>query len=106
MRVLLDENLPHRLRHLRPGHDVVSVEYLGWKATRNGALLARAASGGFAVLVTKDQGIAYEQNLTTLPVAVVILQAKSNKLADIRPLVPQLLTALPTLTPRTVVHVP
>ena len=46
MKVLLDENLPHDLRKLLPGHDVFTVAYLGWAGVKNGELLRRAAADG------------------------------------------------------------
>jgi len=57
MKVLLDENLPHDLRHFLPGHEVFTVAFLGWAGVENGALLAKAAGEGFGVVVTKDAGI-------------------------------------------------
>jgi len=57
MKVLLDENLPHELRHLITGHDVFTVTYMGWSGLRNGALLARATEAGFDALITLDSGI-------------------------------------------------
>lgn len=44
MKILLDENMPHDLRHFLPGHEVFTVAYMQWTGTRNGELLARAAS--------------------------------------------------------------
>jgi predicted nuclease of predicted toxin-antitoxin system len=104
MKVLLDENLPHALRFLlMPMHDVFTVSYLGWSSYENGDLLLKAAAEKFDAMITKDQGIEHQQNLTNLPLSVVVLQAPTNKIDDIRPLVPQLLTALATLKPRTLV---
>jgi predicted nuclease of predicted toxin-antitoxin system len=40
MKVLLDENLPHQLRGELPGHEVITVKYMGWHGIRNGELLA------------------------------------------------------------------
>jgi len=77
MRLLLDENLPQQLRHEIAGHDCVTVAYMGWGGIDNGELLAHANSGGFAALVTKDANLQYEQNLSNLPVAVVVLRASS-----------------------------
>jgi predicted nuclease of predicted toxin-antitoxin system len=106
MKVLLDENLPHELRPLlMPMHDVHTVSYLGWSAIENGELLSRAASNGFDVLITHDQGIEHEQNLASLPLSVVVIRAKTNKIDDIRPLVPELLSALGSLEPRSLVRV-
>jgi predicted nuclease of predicted toxin-antitoxin system len=106
MKILLDENLPHALRSLlTPRHDVSTVSYMGWSTLENGSLLSQAASNGFDASVTKDQGLAHEQNLANLPLAVVVLQAKTNKIDDIRPLVSKLLWALDSLTPRSVTAV-
>jgi hypothetical protein len=71
----------------------------------NGELLTLAAQNGFDAFVTKDLGISYEQNPAKLPCAVVILQAASNSIRDIRPLVPALLSALATLKPKSIVRV-
>jgi predicted nuclease of predicted toxin-antitoxin system len=105
MKLLLDENLPHRLRLLLPGHEVFTIAYMKWKGIENGELLALAARNGFHAFLTKDLGIRYEQNLAELPCAVVILQAKSNSLKDIEPLVPTLLKALARLTPKSVLRI-
>jgi hypothetical protein len=105
MRLLLDENLPHPLRHEISGHDCRTVAYMGWAGIENGELLKRAASAGFDALLTKDQGLEFELNLVDLPVAVVILHAPSNKLVDIRPLLPALLQALTNFAPKQVTHI-
>ena len=69
MKVLLDENLPHELRLLlMPTHEVFTVSFLGWSAYENGDLLTQAATNGFEAVITKDQGIEHQQNLTSLPV--------------------------------------
>ena|SRR5687768_17932928 len=105
MKLLLDGNLPHRLRALIVGHEVFTVAYMKWKGVENGELLARAASAGFDALVTKDSGIPYEQSASTLPCSLIILQAASNAMRDIEPLIPALHDALRSLHPRTVVRV-
>lgn len=97
MKLLLDENLPQQLRYELAGHDCATVAYMGWGGIDNGALLARAASAGFAALVTKDANLQYEQNLTSLPIAVVVLRAPSNDINDILPLLPPLQKALADL---------
>ena len=107
MKVLLDENLLHELRLLlTPIHEVFTVSFLGWSALENGELLSQAASNGFDALITKDQGLEYEQDLTSLPVSIVVLRAKTNKIDDLRPLVPALLAALVSLKPRSLMRVP
>ena len=78
MKLLLDENLPHQLRHEIPSHDCFTVTYMGWSGVDNGELLALAESENFDALVTKDANLQYEQNLKDLPIAVVIVRARSN----------------------------
>jgi hypothetical protein len=106
MKVLLDENLPHELRALLPGHEVFTVAYLGWSGAKNGALLHRAADDGFDILITIDDGVAYQQNVQALPIAVLIVSAASNDIDDLRPLVPQMLRQIDRIAPRTVARVP
>ena len=106
MKILLDENLPHELRKHLAGDDVFTVAYMGWSGTVNGALLQQAADAGFDVMITMDNGVAYQQNIQTLPVAVMILSAPSNDIDDLLPLVPKILVRLGTLSPRTIVRVP
>ncbi len=74
MKVLLDQNLDHRLRkHL--SHDVVTASYKGWEALKNGKPLDAAEQDGFDVFVTGDQSLSYEQNLTGRRLAVVALSS-------------------------------
>src|SRR5436190_26004 len=70
----------------------------------NGALLKQAANA-FDVLLTADQNIEFQQNLTTLPIAVVVLVAESNRLESLQPLVPAVLAALATISPKTLVRI-
>ena len=98
MRLLLDECVDRRLARDITGHDVSTVIELGWSGIRNGALLQRAA-GRFDAFVTVDRNLAFQQRIDTLPFGVVVLRTRSNRLADLRPLIPALLRALPTLKP-------
>ena len=104
MRILLDESLPWELKGELPGHDVSTVQEMGWSRMKNGDLLVRGA-GQFDVFVTADQNLQYQQNLSALPLAVIVLAAKSNRIADLRPLVPDLLNALASLPARTLVQI-
>ncbi|MGH7178535.1 MAG: DUF5615 family PIN-like protein [Tepidisphaeraceae bacterium] len=67
MKLLLDENLPHKLRHHLPGHDVFTVAHMNWGGIRNGQLLTQGADRGFDALITVDAGMEFEQNLSALP---------------------------------------
>jgi predicted nuclease of predicted toxin-antitoxin system len=105
VKILLDENLPHELRHFLPRHVVFTTAYQGWAGVKNGELLRLAAADGFDVLITADRGMEYEQNLVTLPISVLQLDAPGTKMVDLLPLVPELLNALSALKPRTFVRV-
>jgi predicted nuclease of predicted toxin-antitoxin system len=104
MRILLDESVPWRLgRHLT-GHTFTSVQKHGWASIKNGKLLALAA-GEFDVLLTADKGMEYQQNPGTLPVAILVVRAKSNRMEDLVIAVPAILEALASLAPRTLTRV-
>jgi hypothetical protein len=94
MKVLLDENLPHQIRLELPGHEVITAAYMKWDGIENGELLRLAVAAGFDVLVTNDRGLEYQQNLQALPVAVVVVLAKTNTIESIRPGYPELLDTL------------
>jgi predicted nuclease of predicted toxin-antitoxin system len=104
MRLLLDESLPRRLRAHLPGHSVKTVVDIGWRGYKNGRLLA-AAAGEFDAFITADKNLPYQQNLMTLPIAVVILDAPSNELSRLLPLLPELERTLSALAPHSVVRV-
>ena len=104
MRILLDESLPRPLGLALIGHDVSTVHAESWTSFSNGALLRQAAVT-FDVVLTADRNIEFQQNLPTLPIAVVVLVANSNRLESLEPLIPQVLELLETLSPKTLVRV-
>jgi predicted nuclease of predicted toxin-antitoxin system len=75
MRVLLDENLPHKLRTSLVGHEVMTASYMGWNGIANGRLLSIAERNGIDVLVTGDNNIAYQQSMAGRTISVVTLSA-------------------------------
>ena len=105
MRILLDESLPRRLAsHLDP-HDVSTVQQCGWAGKKNGELLA-VAQTTFDLLLTADQNLPFHQPLSQFSISVMILHAHSNRLEDLLPLLPDIQSALETLTSHQVVHIP
>jgi hypothetical protein len=104
VRVLLDESLPRPLARQIVGHDARTVSQMKWTSLSNGALLKQAATA-FDVLLTADQNIEFQQNLSTLPLAIVVLVAESNRLESLEPLVPAVLQALAAISPKTLVRV-
>lgn len=95
MNILLDENLDWRLGRELTGHSVESVPLIGLAGLKNGALLAEAAKR-FQILLTMDSNMVHQQNLAKFNIAVIALKARSNRLADTRPLMPKVLAILPT----------
>ena len=69
-----------------------------WATLKNGELLS-LASTHFDVFVTVDRNLTFQQNLSSYSIAVLVLRAKTNRLADLRPLVPMLLAALEKARP-------
>ena len=66
---------------------------MGWTAIKNGALLT-LASEFFDVFITVDRNLSFQQNLDGFSIAVIVLQARTNRLADLRTLIPSLLAAI------------
>ena len=104
MKVLLDECVDWRLARDIVGHDVKTARQMGWTTIKNGELLALAAAE-FEVFVTVDRNLSFQQNLISYQIAVIVLAAKTNRLVDLRPLVPKLLVAIRSARPGNVEYV-
>lgn len=98
MRILLDECVDWRLSRDIIGHDVKTARQMGWATIKNGELLALAAQQ-FDAFVTVDRNLSFQQNLGAFPIAVLVLRARTNRIADLRPLIPALLAAFHSLKP-------
>jgi len=98
MRVLLDENVPVDLVSLLDDHDVETVSGLGWAGVKNGELLRRMR-GAFDALVTMDRKLPHQQNLAVQPFGTVLVEAQSNRMVHLRPLVSEILAALDGIRP-------
>jgi hypothetical protein len=78
------------------GHQVDSVVGQGWAGLKNGPLLQRMR-GEYDVLLTMDRSLEFQQQVAALPFEVLLVRAASNRMADLAPLVPAMLEALPTI---------
>jgi predicted nucleic acid-binding protein len=58
-------------------HEIVTASYMGWRDLKNGELLRIAEESGIEVLVTGDQSLLYEQNLTGRRLAIVALSTNN-----------------------------
>ncbi|MBL7963294.1 MAG: DUF5615 family PIN-like protein [Flavobacteriales bacterium] len=72
MRLLLDENLPKRLKALLAPCEVRTVREMGWSGRSNGDLLQLMKAEGFTVLITFDKNLQYQQNLARYDLPVVV----------------------------------
>jgi predicted nuclease of predicted toxin-antitoxin system len=97
MKVLLDECVTRYLKRDFAGHTVLTVEEAGFKGLKNGRLL-QAASGSDDVLVTVDRNLQHQQNVTALPIAVVVLEAKRATHPVLKLLMPKVLHALENIS--------
>lgn len=94
MKILLDENIPLKLRHELETHEVYTVSYQQWTGVQNGELLEKMLAEGFEVLITFDQHLAAQQNFETYPIPVLVLKAKDNSFLTLQTCVPRILDVL------------
>ena len=104
MKLLLDECVTRFVKRDLPGHELHTVEEAGFKGLENGDLL-RAASSTYDVLITVDQNLPYQQNIAGLDIAIVVLAAKRNSYARLKPLMPRAVTELETIKSGDVVRI-
>ena len=102
---MLDENLDRRLkRFFGEEHEVVTVRERGWGGKENGELI-EDAQREFDALITMDQGIPHQQNLRGVDLTTLLLEAPSNRLADLSPLVEKVQAVLSEARPGEVLRV-
>lgn len=95
MKVLLDECVPRPLKRDFVGHNIDHVAEVGWSSIKNGRFLGLAVG---EVSITTDQNLKYQQNLRNFKIGVVVLIAKSNRIDDLQPLVPEALNVMNGIT--------
>jgi hypothetical protein len=100
LKVLLDEDLPHVIRHHLPMHEVFTVRYVGWSGLRNGKLLQAAEDDGYDVLLTGDQGMVDQQNMNNRHIAIVSLSAQEWRI--IKPFLDRINAAIDLAMPGSV----
>ncbi|SRR2546423_5455866 len=78
MKLLLDENLPKRLKDDFATHEVYTVTDKSWNGVKNGELLELMLSERFDALLTFDKNLQHQQNFRRFNLTVFILSASSN----------------------------
>jgi hypothetical protein len=105
MLLLLDECVPRPLKQNLGVHDVRHVVDMGWTGKRNGELLRLMLAERCEVLLTVDKNLSFQQNLQASGIGVVVMLSKTNRVRELRPLVPQVLEALAKIAPGQLIRV-
>jgi hypothetical protein len=85
LNILFDHNVNrHFARHLKE-QNIKTAREMGWDKLVNGELLAAAAEAEFEALLSLDKNLRHQQNLNTLPIAIVVLDSVSNALSALIP---------------------
>ncbi|WP_205501445.1 DUF5615 family PIN-like protein [Rufibacter psychrotolerans] len=96
MKLLLDENLPKRLKLDFEEHEIYTVRDKGWNGKKNGELMQLLLAEGFDAFLTFDRNLQFQQNLTKFAVPVLVLAAPDNTYITLKALVPALKEVLAT----------
>lgn len=94
MKLLLDENLPKKLKLDLTGNSVVTIREQGWTGKSNGDLLKLMQDHQFDALLTFDKNLQYQQNFKKYAVAVIVLRARNNSYNVVRHLAPKIQSLL------------
>jgi len=105
VRILVDQCLPRHLAAELTGHEATTVRAQRWLGLRNGVLLRAAVDAGFAVFITNDSSIEFQQNVKRIGIAVIALVGFRNRIQDLRPIVPRILEELATIRPGHVITI-
>jgi hypothetical protein len=97
MLVLFDQGVPVPLRQLLIAHDVRTAFEMGWHTLTNGDLLRAAETAGFAVMLTNDKRLIYQQNLAQRSIAIVVLGR--NRWSCVKQVIPAVVAAVDASTP-------
>jgi hypothetical protein len=73
VKILFDQGVPVPLRGALGAHEILTAYERGWAKMKNGDLLSAAEAEEFAAIVTTDQNLHYQQNLTNRRIAILVL---------------------------------
>lgn len=94
MKLLLDENLPKRLKQHFEEHEIYTVRDMGWNGVKNGELLQLMIAAEFQVLITFDKNLQFQQNFAKYTLPIIVLNAFDNTYLTLREFIPQILLLL------------
>ncbi|MCU0426021.1 MAG: hypothetical protein MUF71_10390 [Candidatus Kapabacteria bacterium] len=107
MKILLDENVPRKLRlDFGEAHEVVTMQAMKWLGKKNGELLGLMTLNGFDAFITLDRNLQFQQNLYRFPITIFVLVHFDNRYQALQNLIPQILRHLEQgVLPSTVIEV-
>ena len=94
MKLLLDENLPKKLKNDFSDYIVYTVSDKLWNGKKNGELLRAMIDDEFDVLLSFDKNLQHQQNFNKYQIAVFLLNAEDNTYLTLQKLVHQIKTLL------------
>ncbi|MFK7900612.1 MAG: DUF5615 family PIN-like protein [Cyclobacteriaceae bacterium] len=96
MKLLLDENLPTRLKHrFSTNLEISTVRDQKWTGIKNGHLLKLMRENNFKALVTIDKNLRYQQNLDKNDIIIVVIMASTNRYQVVKEYVPLIEKEIP-----------
>ncbi len=95
MKILLDENLPTKLKYdFGENHKVFAVRDMGWLGKKNGELLGLAVFNQFDVLLTLDKNLKHQQTIHKFDIRFIVLMAVDSKHQTLQPFLEKVKTLL------------
>ena len=96
MLLLLDENLPRKLKVDFQEYQVFTIREKGWHGLKNGLLLQKLIENNFHALITYDKNLQHQQNFKKYPITIFVLSARVNTYTLLTKLSPQIIKCLKT----------
>jgi hypothetical protein len=90
MKLLLDENLPKRLKQELKEHEIYTAADKGWTGISNRKLLGLLIENKFDALLTFEKNLQYQQNFKKYTIAVIVLNASDNSYLTLKNLIPKI----------------
>ncbi len=90
MKLLLDENVPKRLKQELEDFEVFTVWEKAWTGKSNGELIRLMMAEHFDALITFDRNLEHQQNFRKFPITVFVLNAPDNTYQTLKRLTPTL----------------
>jgi hypothetical protein len=105
MKILLDENMDVRFKMLFPAdeYEVYTVRDMGWNGIKNGAMLKLLGEHQFDCWIIVDKNLPYQQNISSLPCTIIVLDVFRNTLKHLSPLILKVLFNLTGLKEKKVI---